>query len=528
MSEAPVPPERPLRTRTTTLDIYIKLAQYPILADRIRALMRNELFKRGIISEEAFETEVERKAVESQEREGVFNALQQEPASIWQMRKDRIRDYHTDFYFGYNLPGELFDQLVLQVLQDRPHSGDVRELTFNPELAPWHMLFTQGAIYERLPPQELERVRHHLEEIKVVLIKGMVSDSLPYIGIARKVLSIADLRSVHDRRIGNGKIGGKAAGMLLAWKILQQEDPDSGPSLRDKIDIPNSYFLSTDIIYDFRALNGLDHFMNEKYRTLDDIRRNYPEVVRAHMNGFFPERVVDQLAEVLLSMGDQPVIVRSSSLLEDNFGYSFAGKYDSYFLPNQGTEAENLDALLDAIRRVYASVTNPDAILYRQRHGLIDYDERMAILIQAVRGEPYDRFYFPTVAGVGFSQNPFRWNPKIRREDGFLRLVWGIGTRAVDRVDRDYPRLIALSHPQLRPETTARAMRQYSQHYIDLIDREANQFTTLPVTEVLHANYNRLRFIAAEDKGEYLQRITSVTGDDQRFCAHLRLSDPRP
>ena len=85
------------------------------------------------------------KQFESQEREGVFNALQQEPASIWQMRKDRIRDYHTDFYFGYNLPGELFDQLVLQVLQDRPHSGDVRELTFNPELAPWHMLFTQGA-----------------------------------------------------------------------------------------------------------------------------------------------------------------------------------------------------------------------------------------------------------------------------------------------------------------------------------------------------------------------------------------------
>ena len=179
-------------------------------------------------------------------------------------------------------------------------------------------------------------MRHHLEEIKVVLIKGMVSDSLPYIGIARKVLSIADLRSVHDRRIGNGKIGGKAAGMLLAWKILQQEDPDSGPSLRDKIDIPNSYFLSTDIIYDFRALNELDHFMNEKYRTLDDIRRNYPYVARAHMAASSRTASSTSWPTVLLSMGDQPVIVRSSSLLEDNFGYSFAGKYDSYFPAQSG------------------------------------------------------------------------------------------------------------------------------------------------------------------------------------------------
>jgi len=218
---------------------------------------------------------------------------------------------------------------------------------------------------------------------------------------------------------------------------------------------------------------------------------------------------------VLQEFGQDPIIVRSSSLLEDNFGYSFAGKYNSYFCPNQGSEEENFQDLLNAIRRVYASTINPDAILYRQHHGLIDYDERMAVLVQRLRGKRYGRYFMPTVAGVGFSQNPFRWHPKIRREDGFLRIVWGIGTRAVDRVDNDYPRMIALSHPQLRPETSAKAQRQYAQWIVDVIDLEENEFKSLPISDVLDHNYPELRFIASLDKGDYLQRIVSAGGLDE-------------
>jgi phosphoenolpyruvate synthase/pyruvate phosphate dikinase len=217
--------------------------------------------------------------------------------------------------------------------------------------------------------------------------------------------------------------------MLLAWKILQQQDPEMGPDISKQIDIPQSYFISTEVIYEFRLANKLDYLMNQKYLPLEQIREDYPQVVEAHLKGKFPDRVVDQLRDVLEQIGRVPLIVRSSSLLEDNFGYSFAGKYQSYFLPNQGTPEENLDELQDAIRRIYASTLNPDAILYRQKNHLIDYDERMAILLQTLRGQQYGRYFLPTVAGVAFSQNSFRWNAKIRREDGFLRMVWGIGTR---------------------------------------------------------------------------------------------------
>lgn len=499
-----------LRSTTPAIDIYIKLAQYPIMGDQIRHRMRLELFQRGVISKETFEKEVKEKAIESQRREGLMDPFAQEDANAWQERKARIRDYQTDAYFANNAGSARLQQIIDEVLQAQAKATTSTALTFNPEIAPWELLFQQGEIYEAMPPREREKVRHHLQEIKVVLIKRMISDQLPFIGIAKKVFQIADLRRIYRRRIGRGKIGGKSAGMSLAWKILQTTDPESGADISAQVHIPESYFIGSEVIYDFRLMNDLDHVMNQKYRPLDEIRAEFPSVLADHLQGQFPEEIVKRLEEVLATMGKNPLIVRSSSLLEDNFGFSFAGKYQSFFCPNQGTPAENLQDLLDKIRRVYASSLNPDAILYRQHHGLIDYDERMGILLQEVKGARHGRYFFPTLAGVGFSQNPFRWHEKIRREDGFLRLVAGMGTRAVDRVDRDYPRMIALSHPQLRPETTAKAIRRYSQEYIDVIDLEENAFKTLPFREVLGPDCPSLRLMAQIDKRDYLHSILSL------------------
>ncbi|GAB4268166.1 MAG: hypothetical protein Kow0080_10870 [Candidatus Promineifilaceae bacterium] len=504
---------KPLRSVTPTIDVYIKLAQYPVLSDKIRVRMREELFKRGIISQAEFEREVTEKARESQIREGVGH----EEANVWQRRKERIRDYQTDAYFANNLGIALLNQIIEEVLGAQPSTSS-HELTFNPEIAPWEMLFRQGEIYEAMSPPEQEKIKHHLEEIKVVLIKRMISDQLRFIAVAKHVFDIVDLRRIYKRLIGTGKIGGKAAGMELAWKILQRPDPELGPDMSEDVVIPESYFIGSEVTYDFRLMNNLDHHMNQKYRPLEEIWEQYPKIVEDHLNGRFPEEIIERLKEVLAQMGNSPIIVRSSSLLEDNFGFSFAGKYESHFCPNQGTPEENLEALLTAIKRIYASSLNPDAILYRQKNGLIDYDERMAILLQKVAGQQYGRYFFPTIAGVGFSQNPFRWNPKIRRKDGFLRIVMGLGTRAVGRGENDYPRMISLSHPQLRPETTPQAIRLYSQRMVDVIDIEENRFTSVPLAKVLNPSFPFLRLLASQDKGDFLQEIISagsLTNEDK-------------
>jgi len=494
------------------LELVLKLKQYPILSRPIRDRMRQEILQRGIITPEDFEKEVRKKAKESQIREGVHDPLVEESADIWDRRLAVIRDDLTDFYFAHNCPPSLLEQIAQEVVNPQTPDQDF-VLSFNPELAPWAMLFARGEEYESYPLEKRAAVQHHLKEMVVVLSKGMLTDQLDFVGLAREFFTIDDLKSIRQKRIGRGKIGGKSAGMMLAWKIIQRLGPEIDPELTKCIEIPESYFVGADVFYDFQDINNLVQFMNQKYKNLDEIRADYPELRRAYIGGEFPEDVKDRFRALLRAVGDSPIVVRSSSLLEDNFGFSFAGKYDSFFLPNQGTYKQRLSALMRAISQVYASALSPDALEYRRRMGLLDYDERMAVLVQKVVGTRYRSYFFPALAGVAFSHNPFRWNARIRREDGLVRLVWGLGTRAVDRVANDYPRMIALSHPTLRPEMGARAVSKYSQHLVDVINLETNTCETLPVSQLLSSEYLGMHVLASVNKGDYVQPVFSLLGE---------------
>lgn len=374
------------------------------------------------------------------------------------------------------------------------------DASFDPELAPENLLFEQALAIERMPDQERIIWEHRLRELKVVLIRKLISDQLGYINIAKNWLTISDLENIWRRRIGLGKIGGKAAGMLLAASILNKAGDES---VRACVHVPESYFLGSDVVYIFMAMNGLMHWNTQKYKTEEQIRAEYPQIQEQFRAGVFPPEVLKELRLILNNIGPKPLIVRSSSQLEDNFGTSFAGKYESFFCPNQGTPQENLQALTTAIARTYASTLNPDALLYRRSKKLQDYDERMAVLIQAVEGQHFEHYLLPDAAGVAFSHNLYRWDPQIRREDGFVRLVWGLGTRAVERVGNDFPRLVALSHPLLQPDDSCEAIRHYSQHFVDLIDLEANLLTTLPVREVLKSTYPPLRYLVQVEQDGY-------------------------
>jgi hypothetical protein len=490
------------------LELVLELKQYPILSRQIRERLRQEIFQRGVITREDFEREARQKAIDSQRREGLIDPLGEEAPDIWQRRMAIISDDLTDFYFAHNFPHSLFEQIVQEFVTKRTPDKEV-VLTVNPELAPWAMLFALGEQYERYPPEEKVRIQHHLKESIVVLSKGMLSDHLDFIGLAREFLTIADLSEIRSRRIGRGKIGGKAAGMLMAWKIWQKVKTKEAPEFADRIALPESCFIAADVFYEFQALNDLTPYMNQKYKDRKEIAADYPALYQAYLRGTFPPYVIQQLEQELAGMGQAPLVVRSSSLLEDNFGFSFAGKYDSFFLPNQGTRQENLQALLCAISAVYASVLSPDALVYRRRMGLLDYDERMAILIQKVVGDPYRDYFFPALAGVAFSRNPFRWNQRIRREDGMVRLVLGLGTRAVDRVANDYPRMIALSHPTLRPEMGAQTIK-YSQHLVDVLNLTTNECETLPVSQVIDSRFPGLKLVASVNKGGYVQTMVSL------------------
>ena len=484
------------------LEIYLLIAQYPMLASQIRRRMREELFRRGIITPDRLNAEVKEKAMLSQQREGIQNGLVEETAEQWELRRSRVRRTLTDFYFAYNLPIEILyqilDELQMPQADGRSISPD-HSLPFNPELAPLQMVLRQAEKYEALPNEERLAVDHHLQELRVVLLKSLVSDQLSFIHIAKRWFSAADFNMILERRIGTGKIGGKSAGMLLGYKILQ----NTASEIFNQVRLPQSYFIGADVFYDFMAGNHLE-FLNQKYKNAEQIRTDYPKIQQQYSHARFPEEIAYQLREILRMVGKKPLIVRSSSLLEDNFGMSFAGKYLSIFCPNQGTFRENMRHLTKAIRQIYASVFGPDALMYRRRVGLLDYDERMAILLQEVQGEHHRKYYFPALAGVAYSYSPIVWNTRLKREEGFMRLVMGLGTRAVDRIAGDYPRMVNLSHPQLRPEVMPKAIRYYSQHFVDALDLEQNILTTVPVESILTSDYPPLRWLVAVDNGETL------------------------
>jgi len=492
------------------LSVYLTLTQYPILASRIRELMRQEMYSRNILDPQQFMSEATAKAVQSQEREGLHHPLFEEAAETWENRKGLVVDQLTDFYFASNLNFDLLNELILAVLTERGVDSEKVLYEFNPETAPLELLFNQGMMIEKMSASERAPYEARLREIKVVLIRNMISDQLRYINIAKDWFTISDLAEIRRHKLGHGRIGGKAAGMILASRILKEK---ANPKLKETLRTPVSFYLGSDLFYTFLSVNNLLHWNDQKYKDEEQMRHDYPLIVEDFIKGDFTPFVLQYMETILSAAGDRPLIVRSSSLLEDSFGTAFAGKYDSIFVPNQGKPEDNLCALKEAITRIYASTLNPGALLYRRSRGLIDYDERMALLIQVVEGQKFGQYYFPQLAGVAFSHNQYRWSKQIRPEDGFVRLVWGLGTRAVDRVGNDYPRLIALSHPTLRPSSSAKAIKRYSQQYIDLINLKADRFETLPVRQVLAIDYPGLRYIAQIDQDGFFSSIHSKIVD---------------
>ena len=256
-----------------------------------------------------------------------------------------------------------------------------------------------------------------------------------------------------QRMIGTGLIGGKSLGMLLARAILQKGRSPAGPSCWKATTRSSSARTSSTPTWCRTAAGGCAAGRRISTLYLQQAPRRPAQKI---LQGDFPEYIQEQFMEMLEYFGQSPLIVRSSSLLEDNYGNAFSGKYESVFCANQGTPQERLEAFMTAVRTVYASAMSEEGLRYRLHHGLLDRDEQMALLVQRVSGEMHGSLFFPQVAGVGFSFNPLSGTRTSIPQAGMLRLVFGLGTRAVDRTDDDYTRLVALNAPLKRPEARPR------------------------------------------------------------------------
>jgi hypothetical protein len=343
----------------------------------------------------------------------------------------------------------------------------------------------------------LERYQHlHLDDrdlsrtrqaaLRAALVRRFLTDDVTFVETAKRYVGAGDFHALVQHIIspaeGHGKLGGKSAGLFLAAQILGRAEH---AHLVGDIKCPRTWYLASDTLLDFIAFNHLEDVYDRKYLDIDQVRRGYPHTVQMFRGSVFPPETVRGLALALDDFEDHSLIVRSSSLLEDRVGASFSGMYRSVFLANQGSREARLRALMDGVAEVWASIFGPDPIQYRAEKGLLDVHEEMGVMIQEVVGSRMGRYFLPSYAGVAFSRNDYRWSPRLTREDGLVRLVPGIGTRAVERLGDDYPVLLSPGRPGLRVNVTPEDIVRYAPRKVDLINLETGQFETRPVREVV-------------------------------------------
>lgn len=305
------------------------------------------------------------------------------------------------------------------------------------------------------------------------LVRMVISRDAGMLDLIARYLSLRDILDIRKRMIGTGLIGGKAVGMLLAGAIVKKSDE----RLAALLEAQDSFFVGSDTFFSFLVSNGI-WWIRQNQRHQDKFLEGADEARRRIITGTFPEHILKQFDEMLDYFGQSPFIVRSSSLLEDNFGNSFAGKYESVFCVNQGPRARRMQDFLAAVKRIYASSMSEQALRYRARRGMLEQDEQMALLVMRVSGTMHGRRFYPEMAGVGFSFNPYAWHESIDPRAGVIRLVFGMGTRAVDQADDDHTRIIALNAPDKRPEANFDEVAQYTQRRVDYLDLEANQLVS--------------------------------------------------
>ncbi|MDG5786152.1 PEP/pyruvate-binding domain-containing protein [Evansella sp. AB-P1] len=411
------------------------------------------------------------------------------PLKVWQR-------YSPTMFFPHLIKGDeaisITSSAESAMLFSNIHRGGER-------LDNWTVIFSEAREKLILPIEEQE-------ETKRKLMKMLIGHESRMLELCNKYFTLNDLLQIASREVGTGFIGGKSVGMLLARKIIEK---DGGDRFQSYIEPHDSFYLGSDIFYTYIVQNGWWK-LRAKQRTKEGYYTYAAKLKEKMLYGKFPGNIQEQFVQTLEYFGQSPIIVRSSSLLEDNFGNAFSGKYESVFCVNQGTLEERYEAFENAIRTVYASTMNEDALAYRMNRGLFEKDEQMAILVQRVSGDQYGEAFFPHLAGVGNSSNLYVWDDNIDMDAGMLRLVFGLGTRAVDRTVEDYAKIVTLDNPLRLPLIHMEDRQKFSQHNVDILSLSENKLTSRKWDDISSVDFNIRKGLFATLDYEMERRLRSL------------------
>jgi len=408
------------------------------------------------------------------------------PLKVW-------KRFSTTMFFPHLLKDDVLKPITDSVdvtrlsthIQNKGSESTLRNLDY------WDRIFLKvdEALAHSTSHEEIENLHNSIS-------KAIISRDERILDLARKYITLEDFILLKDRLTGTGYIGGKTVGMLLARSII---NANCDRDIRNRIEPHDSFYIGSDVYYTYLVQNGWWHLFM-RHKSDEEYFSAAAELHDLLLNGTFPESIKQKFQSIIEYYGQSPIIVRSSSLLEDGYGNAFAGKYESYFLVNQGSPEDRFAAFADTVRKVFASTMGVEALEYRHRRGLDKQDEQMGLLVQRVSGSYHGEYFYPDMGGVGLSYNTFVWDNEINPDAGMLRLVAGLATRAVNRVEDDYPRIISLDRPMQKPHGSTEDERNYSQHEIDILDIPENRILTRHIHDLINMNnIKNLNQIATRD-----------------------------
>jgi hypothetical protein len=471
--------------------LFQRMMCYPNIISQMRKIFLDTLEKEGKTSPE----KIQQEALQVLKSSGVDNPDKRQV--------QEVVDILIDFWFSTSFSSEKIKNHINFARKQKQFSKLVHVI--NQESATYGKIKKELQHFCDIPEGDIFIPTCEAENARVGLINHFISNQLPFVSIAKNHITIRDVGEIAQRiiRVNNrpGKVGGKSAGIILAHRILVPRLKESDPELENHIMVPESWYLNTGIFSDFIARNELYHFHAQKYKTHEVIEKEYDQISDLFEKASFPGEVLKKFKNLLNEIGEHPLILKSSSLLEDNFGYAFSGKYDSVFLANQGDISKRLKEFVKGLKKIHMSTYGPDPLLYRKDHNLLDFDEKMSVLVQKVVGRKFGKYFLPFIAGVGHSYSSYSCTPHIDKKDGVMRLVMGLGTRAVNRIGENCPRIVHLSNPKLRLKTATEKIAQCTQKLVDVLNLETGEIESKPFGKLMsQINHPDLVFNVSENQ----------------------------
>lgn len=383
------------------------------------------------------------------------------PTLLHDLRRFMVEHFSFgDFVFRMPDGTEVARAPDLKSLEEQLETVPNESLLYHAErdhYSGWLKARTEFLLAARLKPRKVSEWSS-VDELRAYLIEQLREHRL---GRYRGLIVDFDPNdfetSINIARIGTGSIGGKARGMAFVSLLLNRYGiRNHWPGVR--VLVPGAVVLCTDIFDEFVDRNRLDDLAAGG---ADDA-----EILRRFIEAELPARTIEDLARFLSGIR-YPLAVRSSSILEDSLYQPFAGVYQTYMVPNNAPTIEaRLAELMTAIRAVYASTFCAAARDYVRATNYRLEEEKMAVVIQRLVGNPYDGRFYPHFSGVARSHNSYP-TPPMKSEDGIAAVALGLGQAVVEGSPTlsfcpRYPRLL----PQLSTPKTA--LRDTQRHFFAL------------------------------------------------------------